>query len=164
MLTNELGSPLIGGAASSPANTFPNLFSHDFFRTYPYFLPGCIASVISLTGAIFGYLVLEEVSFSHSFPTSVFTCHRRLCLANVEDLPRRSPRIIRNKNRNHTLSGCLYPCLISVPLACLEPASVSRIQPSTYFLSFSASLPSNLVVSHSLYVTLYFARYPLTYT
>lgn len=68
MLTNELGSPLIGGAASSPANTFPNLFNHDFFRTYPYFLPGCIASVISLTGAIFGYLVLEEVSFLSQFP------------------------------------------------------------------------------------------------
>jgi len=52
--------PLIGGTFSNPANTFPNLFRHDFFHTYPYFLPGCIAAVISLTGAIFGYVFLEE--------------------------------------------------------------------------------------------------------
>jgi MFS family permease len=52
--------PLIGGTFSSPANAFPNLFNHDFFRSYPYFLPGCIASVICLTGAIFGYVFLEE--------------------------------------------------------------------------------------------------------
>ncbi|KAI0282204.1 MFS general substrate transporter [Russula aff. rugulosa BPL654] len=52
--------PLIGGTFSSPANRFPNLFNHDFFRSYPYFLPGFMASVICLTGAIFGYVFLEE--------------------------------------------------------------------------------------------------------
>jgi len=52
--------PLIGGTFSNPANVFPNLFSHDFFQSYPYFLPGFIASVISLTGAVFGYVFLEE--------------------------------------------------------------------------------------------------------
>lgn len=84
ILTNEPDSPLIGGASSNPANSFPNLFGHDFFRTYPYFLPGCIASVIALAGAIFGYFFLEEVGSPHSFPTSVLIYHRRLCLANVE--------------------------------------------------------------------------------
>jgi hypothetical protein len=68
ILTNVFGSPLIGGATSNPANAFPNLFSHDFFRTYPYFLPGCIASVISLSGAVFGYFFLEEVSSPEGFP------------------------------------------------------------------------------------------------
>lgn len=86
ILTNMLGSPLIGGTFSSPANAFPNLFNHEFFRSYPYFLPGCIASVICLTGAIFGYVFLEEVSSLHNFPASVLTCYGRLCLANVEGI------------------------------------------------------------------------------
>ena len=50
-----------------------------------------------------------------------------------------------------------------MPLVCLEQASVSRIRPLTYSLSFSATLPSNRVVSHSLYVTLSFAISPLIY-
>ncbi|KAF8275256.1 major facilitator superfamily domain-containing protein [Lactarius quietus] len=54
--------PLIGGTFSNPASTFPNssLFNHDLFRTYPYFLPGCIASAVSLIGVILGYVLLEE--------------------------------------------------------------------------------------------------------
>ncbi|KAH9079176.1 major facilitator superfamily domain-containing protein [Lactarius deliciosus] len=54
--------PLIGGTFSNPASIFPNsnLFHHDIFRTYPYFLPGCITSAISLIGVILGYVLLEE--------------------------------------------------------------------------------------------------------
>lgn len=54
--------PLIGGTFSNPASTFPNsnLFHHDLFRTYPYFLPGCITSAVSLIGVILGYVLLEE--------------------------------------------------------------------------------------------------------
>jgi hypothetical protein len=63
-LTIQLDSPLIGGIFSNPADVFPKLFSHGFFRTYPYFLPGCIAAFISLTGATFGYFFLEEVGSS----------------------------------------------------------------------------------------------------
>jgi len=66
----QLDSPLIGGTFSNPANAFPNLFSHDLFRTYPYFLPGCIAAVISVTGAIFGYVFLEEVRSLPNLPFS----------------------------------------------------------------------------------------------
>ncbi|KAH9004898.1 major facilitator superfamily domain-containing protein [Lactarius hatsudake] len=57
-----LGQPLIGGTFSNPASTFPNsnLFHHDLFRTYPYFLPGCITSAVSLIGVILGYVLLEE--------------------------------------------------------------------------------------------------------
>jgi hypothetical protein len=68
-LTIQLDSPLIGGTFSNPANAFPKLFCHDFFRVYPYFLPGCIAAFISLTGAVFGYFFLEEVG---SFPQLPF--------------------------------------------------------------------------------------------
>ena len=62
-LTLLLDRPLIGGTFSNPASTFPNstLFHHDLFRTYPYFLPGCIASAVSLIGVILGYFLLEEV-------------------------------------------------------------------------------------------------------
>ncbi|KAI0273789.1 MFS general substrate transporter [Gloeopeniophorella convolvens] len=52
--------PLLGGTFSKPADTFPKLFGHEFFRTYPYFLPGCIASIISFAGVIFGYFCLAE--------------------------------------------------------------------------------------------------------
>ncbi|KAI9458027.1 MFS general substrate transporter [Russula earlei] len=52
--------PLIGGTFSNPANAIPNLFGHHFFQTYPYFLPGFIAFVISLVAATFGYVFLEE--------------------------------------------------------------------------------------------------------
>lgn len=163
ILTNHLGSPLIGGTFSSPANTFPNLFNHDFFRSYPYFLPGCIASIICLTGAIFGYVFLEEVSSLHGVPTSMLTCYCRLCPANAEGISNRSPRNTRGKNRHHILFGCSSPCRLYVPSACLEPGSVSRIRPLTYSLSFSVTRPLNLVVSHSLYVAPYFAIGPLIY-
>jgi hypothetical protein len=140
-LTNHLGSPLIGGTFSSPANTFPNLFNHAFFRAYPYFLPGCIASVICLTGVIFGYVFLEEVSSFHSSPISVLTYCCRLCPANAGGISSRSPRSTGNKNRRHILFGCLSPCPLYVPSACLEPGSVSRIRPSTYSLFFSVTRP-----------------------
>jgi hypothetical protein len=84
ILTNRLGSPLIGGAFSSPASSFPNLFSHDFFRTYPYFLPGCIASILSVIGAVFGYVFLEEVSSPHTFPI--------LCLLAIVDSAEQTSR------------------------------------------------------------------------
>lgn len=50
-----------------------------------------------------------------------------------------------------------------MPSACLELGLVSRIRPLTYSLSFSVTRPSNLVVSHSLYVAPYFASGPLIY-
>ena len=131
ILTNQFGSPLIGGTFSSPASTFPNLFNHDFFRSYPYFLPGCIASVICLTGAIFGFVFLEEVSLLYGVPTSTLTCCCRLCPASAEGISSRSPRNTRDKNRHHIPFGCLFPCPLYVPSACLELGSVSRIRPLT---------------------------------
>ncbi len=69
-LTISLDRPLIGGTFSNPASTFPNsnLFQHDLFRTYPYFLPGCITSAVSLIGVILGYVLLEEVGSSCRIP------------------------------------------------------------------------------------------------
>ncbi|TFY65498.1 hypothetical protein EVG20_g5566 [Dentipellis fragilis] len=63
-LTWPLGAiigPLIGGTFSNPATKFPQFFDYEFLRTYPYFLPGFIAAVTSVSGVIFGYFFLEEV-------------------------------------------------------------------------------------------------------
>jgi len=87
LLTIQLDSPLIGGTFSNPANTFPKLFNHDFFRAYPYFLPGCIAAVTSVIGAIFGYVFLEEVSSPSQLHSHLLTYHRRLCPVNAVDFP-----------------------------------------------------------------------------
>ncbi|KAI0035731.1 MFS general substrate transporter [Vararia minispora EC-137] len=62
-LTWPLGAiigPLIGGTFSNPADRFPWLFAAEFWRTYPYFLPGFIASVVAFVGFGFGYFFLEE--------------------------------------------------------------------------------------------------------
>lgn len=87
LLTIQLHSPLIGGTFSNPANAFPKLFNHDFFRAYPYFLPGCIAAVISVIGAIFGYVFLEEVSSPSQLHSHVLTHHHRHCPVNAVDFP-----------------------------------------------------------------------------
>jgi hypothetical protein len=116
-------------------------------RECDFSLPGCIASVICLTGAIFGFVFLEEVSPLYGDPTSMLTCCCRLCPASAEGISSRSPRNTRDKNRHHILFGCLSPCPLYVPSAYLEPGSVSRIRPLTYFLSFSVTRPSNLTRS-----------------
>ena len=55
-------SPLLGGALSNPASKFSSLSDNEFLITYPYFLPGFCATVISVSGVVFGYFCLQEVN------------------------------------------------------------------------------------------------------
>ena len=56
--------PVLGGALSQPSKTFPSLFDTPFFRTYPFFLPCFVASMITASSAIVGYGLLKEVRLS----------------------------------------------------------------------------------------------------
>ncbi|KAA1474864.1 MFS general substrate transporter [Dentipellis sp. KUC8613] len=72
---SPLHRPLIGGTFSNPATKFPQFFDYEFLRTYPYFLPGFIAAVTSVSGVVFGYFFLEETlpgkrTRSEKVPTS----------------------------------------------------------------------------------------------
>jgi len=84
--------PLIGGTFSNPASTFPNasLFHHDLFRTYPYFLPGCITSAVSLIGVILGYFLLEE-----TLPSKCRGLPSGRSIQELDQQPRSAPFTLR---------------------------------------------------------------------
>jgi len=114
LLTIQLDSPLIGGIFSNPANTFPKLFSHNIFRAYPYFLPGCIAAVISVIGAVFGYVFLEEVGSpsqlhsharAHSLPQTLPSKRRGLPI----------PKSITDEHQEQKSGPYTFRMLVSVP-------------------------------------------------
>ncbi|TFK29796.1 major facilitator superfamily multidrug-resistance, DHA1 sub-family [Coprinopsis marcescibilis] len=52
--------PLIGGMFSQPATKFPSYFKHPFFKEYPYFLPGFMASAFAFTGFLLAFFYLKE--------------------------------------------------------------------------------------------------------
>lgn len=51
--------PMIGGFLANPADKF-SFLDNPFFRTFPYFLPCFISSLVSFAGFILGYFYLEE--------------------------------------------------------------------------------------------------------
>ncbi|KAF9228644.1 MFS general substrate transporter [Gyrodon lividus] len=52
--------PLIGGSFSHPASKYPEVFHHEFWKDYPYFLPCLIAATIAIIGVLLGYAFFEE--------------------------------------------------------------------------------------------------------
>jgi MFS family permease len=50
-----------GGALERPADKYPSLFGTQFFRDYPYALPGLVTSVIALSAAVTTLLFVNEV-------------------------------------------------------------------------------------------------------
>ncbi|KAK8132156.1 hypothetical protein PG999_000329 [Apiospora kogelbergensis] len=53
--------PLIGGIFADPAKMYPSVFGGiQFFRAYPYALPGIVVGVINMTGAVTSAFFLEE--------------------------------------------------------------------------------------------------------
>ncbi|KAI0298429.1 hypothetical protein B0F90DRAFT_1732264 [Multifurca ochricompacta] len=56
-------SPLIGGVLSRPQDRWPDLFSHPFWASYPYFLPCLAAAALSCLSFIIAALFLKEVGY-----------------------------------------------------------------------------------------------------
>ncbi|UNI13902.1 hypothetical protein JDV02_000597 [Purpureocillium takamizusanense] len=53
--------PILGGALADPAEQYPGVFGdNQFFRDYPYALPGFVVGAISATGALTSLLFLDE--------------------------------------------------------------------------------------------------------
>ncbi|KAF4471329.1 tetracycline resistance (probable transport) [Fusarium albosuccineum] len=53
--------PILGGALADPAHQYPGAFKHlEFFREYPYALPGFVTGAISATSALTSALFLKE--------------------------------------------------------------------------------------------------------
>ena len=90
----------------------------------------------------------------------MLTYHCRLCLANVVNFPflSQSQKKTRKENRSRVHSESLSPCPSYVLFATLGPGLVSRRLPLTCSSSFSATLPLNRAVLHSLYVHALFCR------
>jgi MFS family permease len=54
--------PFLGGALERPADKFPSTFGHvQFFRDYPYALPGFAAASIGLSAAVLNAMFVKEV-------------------------------------------------------------------------------------------------------
>lgn len=62
--------PLMGGAFADPASKFPRWFASEFWRAYPYFLPGAVAAATAFLAIMLAYAFLEEVRpSSHALPS-----------------------------------------------------------------------------------------------
>nr|CAG8505015.1 1277_t:CDS:2 [Entrophospora candida] len=58
--------PVIGGFLSHPADNFPKIFGNcPFLKSFPYFLPCFVASIVSFIGLIIGYFYLPETRYMH---------------------------------------------------------------------------------------------------
>ncbi|KAF8905966.1 major facilitator superfamily domain-containing protein, partial [Gymnopilus junonius] len=51
---------VIGYLLSKPASRYPEYFDRDFFRVYPYFLPGFLVSCIAVFGFVIAWFFLKE--------------------------------------------------------------------------------------------------------
>ncbi|KAK3941072.1 major facilitator superfamily domain-containing protein [Diplogelasinospora grovesii] len=55
-----LFGPLLGGALADPAAQYPNVFTHPFFRRYPYALPSFLVGIIGASAVVVTALFAEE--------------------------------------------------------------------------------------------------------
>lgn len=56
-------SPFLGGILSRPQDRWPNVFSHPFWNTYPYFLPCLASAAYACVSLIIVANFLQEVRF-----------------------------------------------------------------------------------------------------
>ncbi|KAJ4350974.1 hypothetical protein N0V95_004258 [Ascochyta clinopodiicola] len=57
--------PLLGGALERPAEKYPRVFGYQFFRDYPYVLPGLVTSLVALSAAITTIFFVKETLHIH---------------------------------------------------------------------------------------------------
>ncbi|KAJ8113661.1 hypothetical protein OPT61_g4258 [Boeremia exigua] len=60
-----LTGPLLGGIFERPAEKYPRVFGYQFFRDYPYILPGLIVSAFTLSAALTTVLFVKETLHVH---------------------------------------------------------------------------------------------------
>ncbi|KAF9701353.1 hypothetical protein EKO04_000406 [Ascochyta lentis] len=59
-----VGQP-IGGALERPAEKYTRVFGYQFFRDYPYALPGLVTSIVAISAAITTMLFVKETLHTH---------------------------------------------------------------------------------------------------
>ncbi|KAH6642351.1 major facilitator superfamily domain-containing protein [Boeremia exigua] len=57
--------PLLGGVFERPAEKYPRVFGYNFFRHYPYILPGLVVSGFTLSAALTTVLFVNETLHVH---------------------------------------------------------------------------------------------------
>jgi len=57
----QVHRPYFGGLLSRPQDRWPDIFSHPFWKKYPYFLPCVAASVYGIASLIIASVSLKEV-------------------------------------------------------------------------------------------------------
>ncbi|KZM21345.1 uncharacterized protein EKO05_0008868 [Ascochyta rabiei] len=57
--------PLLGGALERPAEKYTRVFGYQFFRDYPYVLPGLVTSLVALSAAITTMFFVKETLNIH---------------------------------------------------------------------------------------------------
>lgn len=77
-------SPMIGGTFAEPATEYPRWFDTQFFRRYPYVLPGIVSAFLAFLAAILSITFLREVraQCSKVLPGLTMICLFRLILTN----------------------------------------------------------------------------------
>ena len=56
--------PVLGGSLANPAQKYPRIFHHSFFKEFPYFLPSFAAALCAFVTAVVANLFLKEASAS----------------------------------------------------------------------------------------------------
>ncbi|CAG8525501.1 2081_t:CDS:2, partial [Paraglomus occultum] len=78
--------PMLGGFLAKPAEQYPSIFGNcPFLKTYPYFLPCFVASLICLFGFTIGFFFLEETLESKKKQKSKSTLFERTEAADKEE-------------------------------------------------------------------------------
>ncbi|KAF2627019.1 MFS general substrate transporter [Macroventuria anomochaeta] len=57
--------PLLGGVLERPAEKYPRVFGYQFFRVYPYILPGLVISAVTLSATLTTVLFVKETLHIH---------------------------------------------------------------------------------------------------
>ncbi|TCD61847.1 hypothetical protein EIP91_007837 [Steccherinum ochraceum] len=114
--------PFMGGTLANPHEQWPEIFSHPFWREYPYFLPCAASAVFSLV-----VFVLVAVLLKETVPTKKKLASEPESLADLLDTCDEKPSSLRDV--------MIWPVIISVAnygLLALFDIAWAAIQPLFY--------------------------------